>query len=296
MITVENLKKTFGHICAVDNISFTIKKGEVFGLLGPNGAGKTTTINMIVGILKPDGGSVEIDGNPDPTKSSVRQKIGNAPQALALYGELTARENLEFFGKLYGLSGAKLKERVDWALEFGRLTERQKDKVATYSGGMKRRLNMAGAVIHDPPVILFDEPTVGVDPQSRNMIFDSIEDLKKQGRTIVYTTHYMEEAERLCDRIAIIDNGKILDNGSVRELTKRHGGPAIIEAEFESIPEDFSGLPGKVDDNWVRIETNRPMEDLARLTKNGHTFRQLKINQPNLEMVFLNLTGRSLRD
>ncbi len=296
MITVTNLKKIFGELRAVDNVSFAIDKGEVFGLLGPNGAGKTTTINMIVGILKPDDGSVEIDGNSDPTKSSVRQKIGNAPQALALYIELTARENLEFFGKIYGLSGAKLKERVDWALEFGRLTDRQKDKVGTYSGGMKRRLNMAGAVIHDPPVILFDEPTVGVDPQSRNMIFDSIEGLKKQGRTIVYTTHYMEEAERLCDRVAIIDQGKILDLGSVKDLTGRHGGPALIEAEFESVPDDVSSLPGTVEGNIIRIVTEKPMEDLASLTRNGQTFRQLRIDQPNLETVFLNLTGRSLRD
>ncbi|MCK5126428.1 MAG: ABC transporter ATP-binding protein [candidate division Zixibacteria bacterium] len=296
MITVKNLKKSFGELTAVDDVSFSINKGEVFGLLGPNGAGKTTTINIIVGLLKPDSGLVEIDGNSDPTKSSVRTRIGNAPQTLALYDMLSGRENLEFFGKLYGLSGSKLKERVDWALDFGRLTDRQKDRVGTYSGGMKRRLNMAGAVIHDPPVILFDEPTVGVDPQSRNMIFDSIEDLKAQGRTIVYTTHYMEEAERLCDEVAIIDHGKILDLGTVRDLTKQYGGPALIEAEYESLPDDISGLPGEFEGNTVRIETEKPMEDLAKLTRNGHTLRQLRIDQPDLETVFLNITGRSLRD
>ena len=296
MITVEHLKKTFGSVIAVEDISFSIKTGEVFGLLGPNGAGKTTTINMVVGITKPDSGSVQIAGHSDPTKSEVRKSIGNAPQALALYGELTARENLEFFGRLYGLSGANLKARVDWALEFAGLTDRQKDKVATYSGGMKRRLNMAGAVIHDPPVLLFDEPTVGVDPQSRNMIFNSIEALKKQGRTIIYTTHYMEEAERLCDRVAIIDHGSILDQGTVDDLTSRHGGAALIEAEFVTLPDDIASLPGELTNRTIRITTEKPMEDLARLTRNGHIFRQLRIDRPDLETVFLNLTGRRLRD
>jgi len=210
MIKVENLRKSYGKITAVDEISFSIEVGEVFGLLGPNGAGKTTTINMIVGVLKPDSGTININGEADPTKANIRLQIGNSPQAIALYDGLTAQENLEFLGRLYRLSGKKLKERVEWALEFAGLTERRNSKVATFSGGMKRRLNMAGALVHDPPVLLFDEPTVGVDPQSRNMIFDSIERLKKQGRTIVYTTHYMEEAQRLCDRVAILDYGKIL--------------------------------------------------------------------------------------
>jgi len=296
MISVTNLCKSFGDLKAVDDITFSINRGEVFGLLGPNGAGKTTTINMIVGLLKPDSGTVEVDGSADPTRAEIRKRIGNAPQSLALYDELTGRENLEFFGKLYGLSGTALKDRVDWALEFGQLTDRQKDKVGTYSGGMKRRLNMAGAVIHDPPVLLFDEPTVGVDPQSRNMIFESMETLQREGHTIVYTTHYMEEAQRLCDRVAIVDHGKILDLDTVENLTEKHGGNAIIEADVDTVPADTSGLPGQFEGNRLRIETTQPMADLATLARAGLNFRQLRVDRPDLEMVFLNLTGRSLRD
>ena len=296
MIKVENLRKSFGKITAVDEISFSIEVGEVFGLLGPNGAGKTTTINMIVGVLKPDSGTININGEADPTKADIRRQIGNSPQAIALYEGLTAQENLEFLGRLYRLSGKKLKERVEWALEFAGLTERRKSKVATFSGGMKRRLNMAGALVHDPPVLLFDEPTVGVDPQSRNMIFDSIEGLKKQGRTVVYTTHYMEEAQRLCDRVAILDYGKILAIGDVDDLIAQYGGKAIIEAEVENnaeIPNDF---PGGFDGNRLKIETSDPMKDSARLAQAGLNFKHLHVDRPNLEKVFLNLTGRSLRD
>ncbi|MEE9442521.1 MAG: ABC transporter ATP-binding protein [candidate division Zixibacteria bacterium] len=296
MIKVENLKKSFGEITAVDEISFSIEVGEVFGLLGPNGAGKTTTINMIVGVLKPDSGTVNINGEADPTKAEIRRQIGNSPQAIALYEGLTAKENLEFLGRLYRLSGKKLKERVEWALEFAGLTERRKSKVATFSGGMKRRLNMAGALVHDPPVLLFDEPTVGVDPQSRNMIFDSIEGLKKQGRTIVYTTHYMEEAQRLCDRVAIMDNGKILAMGDVDDLTAQYGGKAIIEAEVENKAEIPNNFPGEYDGNRLKIETSDPMKDLARLAQAGLKFKHLRVDRPNLEKVFLSLTGRNLKD
>jgi len=296
MIKVENLRKSFDKITAVDGISFSIEIGEVFGLLGPNGAGKTTTINMIVGVLKPDSGAIDINGAADPTNAKIRQQIGNAPQAIALYEGLTAQENLEFLGRLYRLSGKLLRERVEWTLKFAGLTERRKNKVATFSGGMKRRLNMAGALVHDPPVLLFDEPTVGVDPQSRNMIFDSIEELKKQGRTIVYTTHYMEEAQRLCDRVAVIDYGKILAIGNVDDLIAQYGGKAIIEAEVENnanIPDD---LHDGFDGNRLKIETSDPMKDLAQLAQAGLDFKHLRVDRPSLEKVFLNLTGRSLRD
>jgi len=296
MINVQNLRKQFNGLVAVDDVSFEVKAGEVFGLLGPNGAGKTTTINMIVGVLKPDAGRVMVAGSDDPTRSDVRMKIGNAPQSLALYERLTARENLNFFGKIYGLSGRKLKERVDWALEFGRLTDRAGDQVKTFSGGMKRRLNMAGAVVHDPPVILFDEPTVGVDPQSRNMIFDSIEKLKSEGRTIIYTTHYMEEAQRLCERVAIIDRGQILDLDSVDSLIDKHGGKAMIEAVFDKAPDDPGKIPGTIEGNVLKMETSRPSRDLIAMTQTGVVFRQLHVRRPDLEKVFLNLTGRSLRD
>jgi ABC-2 type transport system ATP-binding protein len=296
MIAVENLRKQFNSLVAVDGVSFEVAPGEVFGLLGPNGAGKTTTINMIVGLLKPDRGTINVAGYDDPTRSEVRMQIGNAPQTVALYENLTAQENLAFFGKVYGLSGQRLKERVEWALDFARLTDRRKDRVQTYSGGMKRRLNMAGAVVHDPPVILFDEPTVGVDPQSRNMIFENIEGLKQQGRTIIYTTHYMEEAERLCDRVAIMDRGHVLDLDTVDNLIEKHGGKAIIEAVLDQPPEDMSEVPGTLDDNHLRIETMHPNEDLARLAGLRLSFRQLRVDRPDLETVFLNLTGRSLRD
>jgi ABC-2 type transport system ATP-binding protein len=221
------LRKAYGDRVAVDGLDLDLTPGGTFGLLGPNGAGKTTTISMLVGALAPDAGTVDVAGDGAPTRPAVRKKIGVAPQALAIYPELSATENLRFFGGLYGLGGAKLAERVRWCLDFAGLADRARDRVADFSGGMQRRLNMACALIHDPQVILFDEPTAGVDPQSRNHIFDSIEALKKQERTILYTTHYMEEAARLCDRVAIMDKGKILDVDSVDRLIERHGGAPV---------------------------------------------------------------------
>jgi ABC-2 type transport system ATP-binding protein len=295
MITVNALIKKFGTITAVDGISFTIAPGSLFGLLGPNGAGKSTTINMMVGALAADSGTVTIDGALDPTQPSVRAKIGNAPQALAIYEDLTGEENLAFFGRLYGLGGSRLKERVAFCLDFAGLTDRKGDRVGAYSGGMKRRLNMACAIVHDPPLILFDEPTVGVDPQSRYMIFEQIERLRDEGRTIVYTTHYMEEAQRLCDTVAIIDHGKILDLDTVRNLIARHGGRAVVTAELERVPEGKT-VPGTVVDGQLRFESNTPLEDVARLHTDGIEFHTLKVDNPDLESVFLNLTGRRLRD
>ena len=296
MIVVENLRKSFGALVAVDGVSFELQTGETFGLLGPNGAGKTTTINMIVGVLKPDGGAIKIDGSNDPTQASVRRAIGNAPQKIALYEELTGEENLRFFGKTYGLSGKRLAERVEWSLEFSGLTDRRKDRVRTYSGGMARRLNMACALVHDPPVLLLDEPTVGVDPQSRNAIFNSIEALKKQGRTIVYTTHYMEEAQRLCDRVAIIDHGKVLDIDTVSGLIEKHGGNSVVEAEMTKPPDSANQLPGVFKGNVLRVETDKPLEVVAQLARLGCEFTKINIDKADLEAVFLNLTGRRLRD
>lgn len=296
MITVQNLVKNFNGLRAVDNLSFEIPKGEVFGLLGPNGAGKTTTINMLVGVLKPDSGEIEIAGSSDPTRAEVRNRIGNAPQKLALYEKLTAEENLRFFGKMYGLGGKTLDERVDFALEFVGLEDRRNGIAETYSGGMMRRLNLALALVHDPPVLLLDEPTVGVDPQSRNMIFSYIEKLRKSQRTIIYTTHYMEEASRLCDRVAIIDHGKILALDTVDRLIEEHGGKSVITAELNKIPNDISAVSGEIEGNTLRIDTSKPMEKLAELTKSGLDFAQLRVDRPDLETVFLNLTGRRLRD
>ena len=296
MIEVRDLRKSYGSLRAVDGVSFDLHPGETFGLLGPNGAGKTTTIHLMVGVLKPDAGSVRINGGADPTRPDVRRQIGIAPQAQALYADLTGEENLAFFARLYGLAGARLAERVAWALEFSGLADRRKHAVRTYSGGMQRRLNLAVALVHDPPVLFLDEPTVGVDPQSRNHIFDSIEALKKQGRTILYTTHYMEEAQRLCDRVAIMDRGKILALDTVSGLIDAHGGRSVIRAELESVPADTAALPGRLEGNTLVIETPKPLEEVARLAQLGLKLSALHVTRPNLETVFLELTGRSLRD
>jgi ABC-2 type transport system ATP-binding protein len=194
MIKADNLKKRYGDTVALDDVSFEVQKGETFGLLGPNGAGKTTAIKLLCGLLTPDSGMVTLDGKTDPTLVDVRLSLGMVPQTLAIYEELSAEGNLRFFGRIYGLSGRQLKERVRNCLEIAGLTQRSRERVSKYSGGMKRRLNMVCSLLHEPPLLLLDEPTVGVDPQSRNSIFETIEAMKKQGRTIIYTTHYMEEA------------------------------------------------------------------------------------------------------
>jgi len=296
MIHIDNLHKRFGEIQAVDGVSFDVARGQVFGLLGPNGAGKTTTINMLVGVLKPDAGTVEINGEGAPTCPSIRARIGNAPQALAIYDELTPEENLRFFGRLYGLCGARLKTRVAECLEFVGLTDRRKSRVSSLSGGMKRRLNLACGIVHEPPVLLLDEPTVGVDPQSRNLIFEKIEQLRDTDVCIVYTTHYMEEAQRLCDRVAIIDHGKILAEGTVSELLDRYGDRAVVTAELERAPDGIVSWPGPLEGLSLRFESDHPMEDIAALSNQGVSFRSLHVERADLEGVFLNLTGRRLRD
>jgi ABC-2 type transport system ATP-binding protein len=296
MIRVIDLRKSFGPVVAVADVSFEVQRGETFGLLGPNGAGKTTTILMLSGALRPDAGEVFVNGAADPTRPEVRCQLGVAPQALALYEPLSARENLTFFGKLYGLAGQRLRERVAWALELAGLGDRSSDRVATYSGGMKRRLNLACALVHDPPVVFLDEPTAGVDPQSRNHLFEVIEGLTAGGGTVLYTTHYMEEAERLCDRVAVMDHGRILAVDTVEGLIARHGGQATIEAELDAVPPDPCRLPGKLDGRVLRLQTEQPLEEAARLASQGLKFRRFHVEQPNLEMVFLALTGRRLRD
>ncbi len=296
MIEVRELRKVFGPITAVAGVSFDIRNGETFGLLGPNGAGKSTTIGMLTGVIRHDGGSVLVDGAKPPSEAATRKSIGVAPQALSLYEELTAAENLRFFARLYDFSGSRLRERVDWALNFAGLTDRGKDRVKTFSGGMKRRLNLAAALVHDPQIIFLDEPTVGVDPQSRNHIFDRIEELRAQGRTVVYTTHYMEEAQRLCDRVAIMDRGEILDLDTVGALVDRYGGRSVVKAELARRPADESVLPAPVDGLSLRFESNRPLEEIGRLSSAGVSFQTLEVTRPDLETVFLTLTGRSLRD
>ena len=303
MIQVDNLSKRYGEIVALDDVSFEVSKGETFGLLGPNGAGKTTSIKILCGLLKPDAGTVTLDGKTNPELIEVRLSLGVVPQALAVYEELSAQKNLHFFGRLYGLGGRELKERIRDCLEIAGLARRSRERVSKYSGGMKRRLNIVCSLMHDPPILLLDEPTVGVDPQSRNLIFETIESMKQRGRTIIYTTHYMEEAQRLCDRVAILDHGKILDMDSVENLIVKHGGPSHIEAEFEERSPDLEQVRSFVDSEKMhlegralRFETSRPMESLAKLNRSGARFRSLKVQTANLEDVFLNLTGRRLRD
>lgn len=306
MIRAEKLRKSYGQNVAVDGLDLAISKGETLGLLGPNGAGKTTTISMLVGLLRPDSGRVAIGAlsgteNPDawnrlnPCLPDVRKQVGVAPQTLSLYDELSAKENLKFFGGLYGLSGKSLADRVGWAFDFSELADRKNDRVETFSGGMKRRLNIAIALIHEPTVLLLDEPTVGVDPQSRNHIFESIQRLQKDGLTIIYTTHYMEEAQRLCDRVAIMDHGKMLDIAPVQELIDRHGGQTQVTATLKQPPNGFQ-LPGTLDGLELRFDSANAIEEISRITNAGIQFQNLQISQPNLEGVFLNLTGRSLRD
>lgn len=296
MIRVSQLHKHFGSVRAVDGVSFDITQGEVYGLLGPNGAGKTTCLGMLVGALAPDSGTLSMGNGGHPMRSGVRREIGYCPQALAIYEDLTGEENVRFFGRLYGLSGQALKERTRAVLELVGLTDRRRDRVTAYSGGMKRRLNLACALVHDPPMLLLDEPTVGVDPQSRNLIFEKIEEFKRSGRTIMYTTHYMEEAQRLCDRIAIMDHGKFLAEGDLESLLQAHGGRSVVRARFETAPPSHVSLPGPVADGELRFESDRPLADVARLVESGQRFRTLHIDRPDLETVFLNLTGRSLRD
>lgn len=281
MLRIDHLRKSYGSLVAVDDLSLDIRRGEVFGLLGPNGAGKTTTISMAVGLLPPDRGTVEIDGAGSPSKASVRSSIGVAPQALALYDELSGQENVAFFGKLQGLFGSALAERVARSLDFVGLTARAKDRVKGYSGGMKRRLNLAVALVHDPPLLLLDEPTVGVDPQSRNAIFENIATLKSQGRTVVYTTHYMEEAQRLCDRIGIMDQGKLLALDTVDGLIEAHGGKSVVTVQTA--------------EGETTIDTDDPLAELTRAQAVGKLLR-FRVDRPDLERVFLNLTGKTLRD
>ncbi len=297
-VRADGLRKSYGSTVAVDGVGLEIGAGEIFGLLGPNGAGKSTTIGMLSGLLEPDAGRAEIAGG-DPARSESRRRLGVAPQSLAVYPDLTAAENLRFFGRLYGLAGGRLRERVGWALELAGLVERRSDRVATYSGGMQRRLNLACALVHDPEVLFLDEPTAGVDPQSRNAIFEQIERLRAAKKTVLYTTHYMEEAQRLCDRVAILDHGKVLAEGTVDELIAAHGGKSVLRVELGAPPAggvDPTGLGGSVDGSAVRIDTDRPHEAIAGVFASGTRVERLQLEPADLESVFLNLTGRRLRD
>jgi ABC-2 type transport system ATP-binding protein len=243
VLVVKNLRKSFGPLLAVDDVSFAVEAGQLVGLLGPNGAGKTTTVSMITGLVSADRGDVfiaghRLNGDTDPAK----QRVGLVPQDLALYEELSARENLRFFGALYGLSGAALDRAMQQALGLVELADRVRDKVKTFSGGMKRRLNLAAGLLHDPDIVLLDEPTVGVDPQSRNAIFENLLTLKQRGKALLYTTHYMEEAERLADRIVVIDRGRVIANDTLAGITGRAVAAGGERPSLESV---FLALTGR---------------------------------------------------
>jgi ABC-2 type transport system ATP-binding protein len=309
MLEVNGLTKRYGKLKAITGVSFRADSGETIGLLGPNGAGKTTTVSIIAGLLSPDSGEVLIEGKQVKSDTDpIKLKIGLVPQDMALYDQLTARDNLTFFAALYSLAGAKARHAIDEALNLVALSDRAGDKVGTFSGGMKRRLNLAAALLHDPQILLLDEPTVGVDPQSRNAIFENLETLKKRGKTLIYTTHYMEEAERLCDRIVIIDHGKVVADDTVPGLHKLLPVTNVIAVELDHTdgfkPEQMLALPevksAALEQNTLRIgvhDLSRGAPGILRwLAENGHSYHHVSSEKPNLETIFLTLTGRSLRD
>ena len=326
ILHADHLVKKYGEFIAVDDVSFTIEEGEVFGLLGPNGAGKSTTIAMLSGLFPPTAGSAMV-GGLDVVKelNRVKHLIGVVPQDLALYPTLTGRENVSFFGELYGLHGKALRVRVDEVLGYVGMVERSGDPVKTYSGGMKRRINLAAGLVNRPAILFLDEPTVGVDPQSRNHIFESVERLnREQGMAILYTTHYMEEAERLCRRVGIIDRGKLIALDTPRRLIDRLGGGIIrigTAAQDETLRTAVVELPAVAAATWatpsagetagevpslpaarpvLKVEAQVGSEALVQVinlfNSRGTPLLSLEVLEPNLETVFLHLTGKSLRD
>jgi ABC-2 type transport system ATP-binding protein len=310
LLSAENLQKRFGATLAVADVSFSAASGEVLGLLGPNGAGKSTIVSMLAGLLQPDRGTVRLGGVPlgigaDPTK----RKLGLVPQEIALLDDLPARMNLEFFGALYGLAGRALAARVAAVLELTSLADRSRDPPREFSGGMRRRLNIACALLHEPQILLLDEPTVGVDPQSRNAIFETIEALSAAGRTLIYTTHYMEEVERLCDRVVVIDYGRVLADDTIAGLLASAPVSNVLTLNYD-MPPDAAALAEI--ENLVGIEraeitgsrlivaaadlgTAAPRV-LERLAARGFSCQELTSRRANIEDVFLALTGRTLRD
>jgi ABC-2 type transport system ATP-binding protein len=309
VLACRGLRKTYGERVAVDGVGFHIARGETYGLLGPNGAGKTTTISMVCGLLARDAGEVTVAGRPmTPEATDAKAAIGYVPQDVALYDDLSAEENLRFFGRLQGLSRATVAERVAEVLHIVGLTDRARDRVGEYSGGMKRRANIAAGLLHRPQLLVLDEPTVGVDPQSRNAILESIEALGGQGLSVLYTTHYMEEAERLCDRIGIIDVGRLVAEGTRRELVARLGTGDRVDVsgigDLAAFAEACAALPGTVGVDRrdgaiaVRVEDGRTAlaHIVAAAERTGVEITGMELVQPDLEDVFLGLTGKALRD
>ena len=309
VLVVDSLVRRFGELTAVDDVSFKIAAGETYGLLGPNGAGKTTTISMVAGLIAADGGTVTVAGEPMTTRTiAPKRHVGLVPQELAVYPDLSGRENLAFFGRLQGLRGDELTRRVGDVLDLLGLADRAKDRTKEYSGGMKRRLNIGIGLLHRPTLLILDEPTVGVDPQSRNAILESVEALSVEGMAVLYTTHYMEEAERLCDRVGIIDSGRLQAEGTPDELIRITGGTDTIRlagsGDLAGAAEELRRIPGV-----ERVDTERraailPVKDAPALVAqvvgtaaaHGVTLSDVEISRPDLESVFLHLTGKALRD
>lgn len=308
-LEIKNLTKKFGDFIAVDNMSLAIKEGEIFGFLGSNGAGKSTTINMIAGLLRSNEGEINILGKNSKKHSRfAKMNIGIVPQDLAIYEELTAYENVKFFAGLYGLRGAELKARVEEALQFVGLSDKHKSYPKNFSGGMKRRLNIACAIAHHPKLIIMDEPTVGIDPQSRNYILQSVRKLNEMGSTIIYTSHYMEEVEEICTKIAIVDHGKIIAEGTKEQLKAIITDTKDIWIEVKSLEnmdvnqlKEISGVKAvQIEENVIKVNSDTGVNNLNKIIQyfisHDIEIRSVEEQAPNLETVFLTLTGRKLRD
>ncbi len=308
MIEVQNLHKQYGDLVAVEDISFQVKPGSIYGLLGPNGAGKTTTISMMCGLLRPNRGKVSIDGIDVWSRPlEAKRLLGFVPQEVVLYANLSARQNLRFWGGMYGMPRAKLKQRVDEVLEMVELADRGNEKAQQFSGGMKRRLNMAIGLIHEPKVLLLDEPTVGIDPHAREHLLGVVRRLADAGTTVVYTSHYLDEVERLCDDIMIIDHGKVLASGTLEELRKLvgHGRVLVLQGDMkaerlETALKDLEGAKVVTADGekaMISVEGNTTVPELlGRLHDNNIEMTEMSIREPDLHGVFIALTGRELRD
>lgn len=281
MLRLENITKSYGNTQALRGISFDCRAGEVLALLGPNGAGKSTAIAIATGLLRADSGTIELGGTTGPIDRAARSRIGVAPQSIALYEDLSARENLRFFGRMACVEAASLAKRIEELLERTGLSDRADDPVLNFSGGMKRRLNLAAALVHDPDLVLLDEPTAGVDPHSRNAILQLVRDLGESGKAVLYSTHYMEEAQRISDRVVILDHGTVMACGTVDALVASHGGKTRVRHETAS------GSNAE--------QTDEPLATLARMLADTDTLA-IHVDRPDLEAVFMNLTGRSLRD
>ena len=305
-LEVRGLRKAYGSTVAVDSLNLSIPQGICYGLLGPNGAGKSTAIGILAGNHNADAGEALLDGQPIRVENlGVKQRIGFVPQDLALYEELSALDNMRFFGMLYGLQGATLQKRVEFGFEVSGLADRKKELVRNFSGGMKRRLNFAGALLHDPDLLILDEPTVGVDAQSRNLIFDALELLISEGKTLLYTTHYMEEVERLCKRVAIMDSGRVISEGEIGELHSQIPNRNVVRVHLERRltlpPGKVPGLLGFQEDTLTLVlEPENLTRDLptalAAIAACGGVVESVQTERPSLEEVFLHLTGRSLRE